>query len=381
MNPPRLTSIRIQGYRPFDDFRADLGPLEVIVGANGSGKSSLFEFLQFLRDGMERPVPPGIVPGAALQVFHVPGPERIRWGLEVSGLGGSGLRYEAELAGPRGSVQFSFERVVTPEKTLLLDMNGPAGMILYGPELQSRQAFRPHVNQLLLGVVSGLESGVLYDLRRFIAGWTFYNSFQIDAARVRRPVPVEQEPLLREDAGNLSAVLFYLFSEHRPVFDEIEHHLRSAVPAFERLGVKGLGAPGEVIAFWREAGIDKDLSLADLSDGILRFLCWVVLCSYPKPPSLVCIDEPDLGLHPRTLPLLAGLFEKACDRTQFILATHASCFLQHFHLARLAVIRKSKGAAEFVKPRDSKVLLENLADFGPEELEAMHRSDELELLA
>ena len=64
MNPPRLKSINIKGYRPFKDFSAQLGPLEVIVGANGSGKSSLFEFLSFLRDSLHRDIPPEIVPGS-----------------------------------------------------------------------------------------------------------------------------------------------------------------------------------------------------------------------------------------------------------------------------------------------------------------------------
>ncbi|WP_396034818.1 AAA family ATPase [Candidatus Cyanaurora vandensis] len=111
---------------------------------------------------------------------------------------------------------------------------------------------------------------------------------------------------------------------------------------------------------------------------MLRLICWIVLCLQPNPPSLICIDEPDQGVHPRTLPLLAGLFEKACDRTQILLATHASYFLMQFEFSRLAVMRKENGEAKFLKPADSKILLANLKDFGLEEIEKMHRSDELE---
>ena len=59
--------------------------------------------------------------------------------------------------------------------------------------------------------------------------------------------------------------------------------------------------PGEVIAFWQEQGVDQDLSFADLSDGILRLICWSCLCLHPNPPSLICIDEPDRGVHPYKL--------------------------------------------------------------------------------
>jgi len=123
------------------------------------------------------------------------------------------------------------------------------------------------------------------------------------------------------------------------------------------------------------------LSLADLSDGILHFLCWAVICLQPNPPSLVCIDKPDQCLHPRTLPLLAGLFEKASERTQILLATHSSYFLTQFDISQIAVMYKENGEAKFVKPKNSKALVENLKDFGAEEIESMHRSDELEFLA
>ena len=70
----RITSIKIQGYRPFRDFTAPLEPLEIIVGANGSGKSSLFEFLKFLTDSMESQIPNEIIKGSIGQeIFHLPG--------------------------------------------------------------------------------------------------------------------------------------------------------------------------------------------------------------------------------------------------------------------------------------------------------------------
>jgi len=110
-------------------------------------------------------------------------------------------------------------------------------------------------------------------------------------------------------------------------------------------------------------------------------LCWMVLCIQPHPPSIICIDEPDQGVHPRTLPLLAGLFEKASSRTQIFLATHSSYFLSQFELEQIAVFRKQNGEVCFLKPVNSKGLVETLKEFGVDELEAMHRSDELENLA
>ncbi len=81
---PNLRSIKLQGYRPFNDFTARFSSLEVLVGANGSGKSSLFEFLKFLRDAVHQDIPPEIVAGSiGQQIFHLPGPDRFWWSIEV----------------------------------------------------------------------------------------------------------------------------------------------------------------------------------------------------------------------------------------------------------------------------------------------------------
>ena len=77
MATPGLTALNIRGYRPFRDFRATIGKLEVLVGANGSGKSALFEFLKFLRDSTYQDIPPEIIAGSIGQeIFHSAGPER-----------------------------------------------------------------------------------------------------------------------------------------------------------------------------------------------------------------------------------------------------------------------------------------------------------------
>jgi len=81
--------------------------------------------------------------------------------------------------------------------------------------------------------------------------------------KIRKSVPTSQEPVLHEDAGNLSAVLFNLMTEHAESFEELKAVIKSAIPGFRDLNVKARGGPGEVIAFWQEENIDTDLSLAN----------------------------------------------------------------------------------------------------------------------
>ena len=237
-------------------------------------------------------------------------------------------------------------------------------------------------NQLALSTATNPAMETLYNLRLIIrGGWRFYDSFRLSHDKIREPVLVEQSPYLDENAKNLSSVLHYLMTEHQSAFDEFQQCLRAAFPGFRRLKVKAYGAPGQVMAFWQEAGIDNELTLADLSDGVLNFVCWAALFAQPELPPLICIDEPTQGLHPRVFPILAEILEEASDRTQILLATHSSYLLKQFGLSQVAVMRKKDGAAEFIKPKNSKALVGILDDFGPEEIESLHRSDELEILA
>jgi len=387
-----LPSIKIRGYRPFDDILIRFKRLQVLVGANGSGKSSLFEFLKFIRDACYQEIPPEIVAGTTgQQIFHKPGPDRLWWSAEVDLEEKIPLFYQGELMGPVGSTKIIFERVRTKEPLhkqfkspyVFLDFRNGKGVVKDPKDkhFKRKQWDLKKPNQLGLGAITDSTLVTLFNLREYIRGWRFYNSFHINNEKIRKAVPTSQEPVLHEDAGNLSAVLFNLMTEHSESFVELKSVIKSAIPGFKDLNVKARGGPGEVIAFWQEKNIDTDLSLADLSDGTLRFIAWATLSVMPSPPTLICIDEPDQGVHPRTLPILAGLFEKASHRTQIILATHASYFLTQFDLKNIAVMKKEAGKSVFTKVSDSKTLLDNLEDFGNEELEKMHRTDELEALA
>ena len=387
-----LPSIKIKGYRPFDEILIRFNPLQILVGANGSGKSSLFEFLKFIRDACYQEIPPEIVEGTiGQQIFHKPGPDRLWWSAEIDLGERVPLFYQGELMGPVGATKVIFERVRTKAPlhegfdkgyTFLNFQNGKG--VVRDPKdkkFKRKEWDLKKPNQLGLGAITDSTLVTLFNLREYIRGWRFYNSFHINNEKIRKSVPTSQEPVLYEDAGNLSAVLFNLMTEHPEAFEELKSVIKSAIPGFKDLNVKARGGPGEVIAFWQEKNIDTDLSLADLSDGTLRFIAWATLGVMPSPPTLICIDEPDQGVHPRTLPILAGLFEKAAQRTQVILATHASYFLSQFDVQNIAVMKKEAGKSVFVKVSDSKTLLDNLEDFGREELEKMHRTDELEALA
>jgi predicted ATPase len=196
--PKRITSLKIQGYRPFGDYLASFGPLEIIVGANASGKSSLFEFLKFLRDSLLQDIPPEIVAGSiGQQIFHRPGPERFWWSVEIDLHEKQPLRYQAEVIGPIGRAHVSFERVQTkaPFPThnrpyLFMNVKERQGLLRnpVGNLMEQRIELR-RPTQLALGTVTNPQFAVLYNLREYISRWRFYSSFNIANQDIRKSVP------------------------------------------------------------------------------------------------------------------------------------------------------------------------------------------------
>jgi len=197
---PCLTDIKIEGYRPFKEFSAQFGRLEVLVGSNGSGKSSLFEFLKFLRNGAQQDIPPEIISGSiGQQIFFMPGPESFGWTAEIDFGLQYPIRYEGELLGPVGRTHVSFERVVSVPPSandigpFFMDVRERHGLVLDRKELtQIKQEIalrRP--NQLALSTMTNPDLITLYNLREYIRSWRFYSSFNIANEKIRKSVPIE----------------------------------------------------------------------------------------------------------------------------------------------------------------------------------------------
>ena len=243
---PHLQSVNIKGYRPFKDLVAPLQPLEIIVGANGSGKSSLFEFLKFLRDGMYREFPSEIIEGSIGQeIFHASGSEKFEWNLEIDTGRPVSILYQGELIGPRTRSQIAWERVVSSrpfsdrykDPFVFLNIQGNRGVVQNpdSGQLESTEIKQEDIKQdiekrsdrlLALSTIANPAMNILCELNQYMRSWRFYSSFNIANHKIRKSVPIEQEPVLHEDAGNLSSVLHYLMTEHRSAFDELQQHLR-----------------------------------------------------------------------------------------------------------------------------------------------------------
>ncbi len=171
--------------------------------------------------------------------------------------------------------------------------------------------------------------------------------------------------------------------KYRSSVDDLRDFMKAAYPTFEEIHCDTtFGTPPQVLVRVREKGMPRSMDLSELSDGMLRFLCLATALLTPLSPPLVAIDEPEAGLHPRLLPIVADLIKTASERMQVLVTTHSPDLLNQFKIDDVVVMTRDREdvKAKWHRPSDRKSLVEMLKSVQGETLGDLHRSGELEAL-
>lgn len=326
-------------YGP-DSDHIELGPLNVLIGPNASGKSNLIEALGVLRATPRDLTAPireggGIAewlwkgamppPVAYLEAIVEPlrGEEELRYGLAF---GMVGQRFEVmeegvESGGPRWGEDSP--RIVRRDEAghvvLSLRVEGPDPEDI---ELRSVSAEIDPEQSVLSQWKDPHQYPEITYLGEQFGQIRLYREWNLGRrTEARRPQATDlPEDFLQEDAANLGVVLNDL--QHRPAtWQTVLDYLKKYYELAEAVTTKIHG--GTVQLYLHEKGLSAPVPATRLSDGTLRWLCLLSILCHPEPPPLVCIEEPELGLHPDIIPTIAELLVDASQRMQLIVTTHS----------------------------------------------------------
>lgn len=194
----------------------------------------------------------------------------------------------------------------------------------------------------------------LYELRRqildLVSGWRFYSANNIHLSDVRKAEPEmsNSHKYLNSGFTNLAGVLENLFRDSYEDEERFNSLFQSFLPETARIRAIRQGRT-KVGIEWNLRGAKRQLYLSDMSDGTVKMLCWAVLLNSPHLPSLLVLDEPELGLHIEWLTLLAHWIKSASQRTQIILVTHSPDLLDKFtdSIDKVRVFEPSKNKGLF----------------------------------
>ncbi len=197
---------------------------------------------------------------------------------------------------------------------------------------------------------NGQNNGVGYFVYKSISNWMVYHFHDTStSAPMRRSEIIEDNQKLRGNASNISPFLLNLRKNSPRSYKAIINSIHRVMPFFDDLllDVQKLGEESKVRLSWTQKGSDYPMQPYHLSDGSIRFICLATALLQPNPPSAIIIDEPELGLHPAAIVILAELIQQAAQRTQVIVATQSPALIDQFAVDDIVVVNRKEGASTF----------------------------------
>ena len=336
-----LDYITIQGFKSIASIeKLPLRPINVVIGANGSGKSNfigVFDLLHEIQEGRLRDYVEKA--GGADKVLH--------FGSKTTKEICIRLKFANE------SALFELKLAPTSDDGLFLSGEG-VSLIIEGYEdgdfglvLDSREEGRE------AAISDQKRRGVAEWVVKRLSRWRVYHLHDTSfSSPMRKTSNVDDNRFLRPDGANLPAFLYLLREKHQASYDLIVRTVQMAAPFFDDFRLDPTELNPEYIKLeWRHNKSDQTFGASSLSDGTLRFIALTTLFLQPEQyqPSLILVDEPELGLHPYALGLLASLIRQASVTTQVIVSTQSSPLLDHFDPEDVLVADRVDGGTKLTR--------------------------------
>ncbi|MGD0222722.1 MAG: AAA family ATPase [Terriglobia bacterium] len=360
MPPNALDYITIRGFKSIASIeKLPLTGCNVLIGANGSGKSNfigVFEFLHAIREGRLRNYV--IEAGGAEKVLHFGSKTTKAIYIRLSSLvtfARPENYWELHLAPTKDdSLYSSFEFISQRDK------NGTDRTV---------KAYTPRFGQEGEGGSATDESalgGETEWLRPLVGGWRVYHVHDTSSTSpMRKTAKVDDNRFLRPDGSNLAAFLYFLHEREEASYSLIRRTVQRVAPFFDDFRLEPLRLkPDDIKLEWRHKNSDQYFDASSLSDGTLRFIALATLFLQPKQylPSVILVDEPELGLHPYAIEMLTSLIRAASTNTQVIVSTQSSLLLDHLEPDDVLVANRVGGATEITRLESAR-LAEWLKDY------------------
>lgn len=338
-NRIKLKQIILSGFKSFDssEHTIKFGDVTVLIGANGAGKSNIVSFFKMIGFITDNTLETYIADeGFATSILH--------YGPKVTQKITARLvfQYEKEYR------DYHFVLRHAPPDNLIFETEGVA----FGNEIeQSANTLLTLLSETKKSWVASEANEKIYDRRvksvyNLLKNCSLYQFHDTSStARIRNSGYINDADFLRSDAGNLAAFLYSMQQneEAKKYYDRIVNHIANAMPQFGDFVLRPSARNKDYILLdWKEKGNDYLFGPHQLSDGSLRYiaLATLLLQSPEKMPSVIILDEPELGLHPSAINDLAGMIRSASRHCQIIIATQSPGLLDEFELNEVVVIER-----------------------------------------
>ena len=351
-----LKSMSIRGFKSIEALEGfGLTKLNVLIGANGSGKSNFVDFFRMLRALADEAFQQFVSDAGGADGFLFLGPKVT-----------SQITAELEF----GDNAYTFTLKPTAQGTLQIAREeakyGDFPLVLSSGGLES--ALKTRRNEK--GLRYPNAPGVPHYVYSSVSSWTVYHFHDTSPlSLMRRDQSVRDSQRFRHDASNIAPFLLNLTEEEPGSYELIRDTVRLIAPFFDDflLRPQKKGTNEQVRLEWQQKGSDFPFQPNQFSDGTIRFVCLATALLQPSPPATIVIDEPELGLHPYAISLLADLVKSAAERTQVIISTQSPTLLDYFAPDEVIVVNRRDGRSTFDR-LDTQALAGWMEDYSVGEL-------------
>ena len=336
----RLQHIKLKGFRSIRELDLELTPLNVLIGSNGAGKSNFISFFKFMNKLLDKELQLHVrtqLNGADRTLFFGrKTTDKIRLDLHFSPNG-----YRAEL-------------VPTTDDTLVFSKEFA---LFYGDEAGYHGGTKMHS----LAKAGALESALpkagkstpAAHVARYLQDWKVYHFHDTsDTAKVKAAYSMHANDRLMAQGDNLAAFLYGI--RETEAFTRIVRTIQRVAPYFQDF-IFQPEANDLIRLRWKHKGSDDYFDANMLSDGTLRFICLATLLLQPNLPTIILLDEPELGLHPFAMQLLAALMRSASEKTQIIASTQSVTLANQFGWQDMVVVDQIDNASVFRRLQETEV--------------------------
>lgn len=355
----RIKNFTIDGFKSIRHLELELFQLNVLIGANGAGKSNLigfFRLLNFLESG-------------ALQLH-----------IGEQGGANSVLCYGAKIT-PQLSSTINFETDSGFNRYHMRLIHAAGDTLIFADEeIQYSKKGKTTEGPIISLGAGHKESGMIAQsegkigtakttakvIRTMMRDWQVFQFHDTSSnAHIKQSKYVDDSYFLKANAGNLAPFLYQMREHKKEYYQRIVETIRLCAPFFDDFVL--IPRDKNVILNWKEKNSDMLFGPHQLSDGTLRMMAIVTLLLQPTLPSMVIIDEPELGLHPYAITVLAGLLKSASERSQLLISTQSANLVDELEPQDIIVVDRKDGQSVFRRP-DPTLLDEWLDEYTMSEL-------------
>jgi predicted ATPase len=336
----RLQHIKLEGYRSIRQLDLALTPLNILIGPNGAGKSNFISFFKFMNKLLEKELQLHVrtqLNGADRTLF---------FGRKTTDKISIDLHFS-----PNG---YMAELVPTTDDGLVFSKE-------FGVFYAKEAGYVGGTKHYPLSPAGALESALPKPLNNtapgfvalYLSDWKVYHFHDTsDTAKVKSAYSIHANDRLMPQGDNLASFLYGL--RDTPAYANIVRMVQRVAPFFHDFIFQP--EPNDMIRLrWKHKGSDDYFDATMLSDGTLRFICLTTLLLQPKLPTIILLDEPELGLHPFAMQLLAAMMRSASEQTQIIASTQSVTLANQFSWQDMVVVDQVNNESKFRRLEEQEV--------------------------